>query len=87
MARLARVVVPGFPHHVTQRGSNCEGVFCVDGDRVTYLGLLREQCEKHGVAHNRRLSPVSLQLNRLGAPKSVRSGPSSRTGTATERAG
>jgi putative transposase len=27
MARIARVVVPGLPHHVTQRGSRREPVF------------------------------------------------------------
>jgi len=32
-----------------QRGNNRQDVFFVDGDRVAYLGLLREQCEKHGV--------------------------------------
>jgi putative transposase len=27
MARMARVVVPGLPHHVTQRGNRREPVF------------------------------------------------------------
>ena len=27
MARVARVVVPGLPHHVTQRGNRREPVF------------------------------------------------------------
>jgi putative transposase len=36
-------------HHITQWGNNREDVFFADGDRVAYLGLLREQCEKHGV--------------------------------------
>ena len=49
VARQARVVIPGLPHHITQWGNNREDVFFVDGDRVAYLGLLREQCEKHGV--------------------------------------
>jgi len=49
MPRQARVVIPGLPHHITQWGNNREDVFFVDGDRVAYLGLLREQCEKHGV--------------------------------------
>ena len=49
MARQARVVIPGLPHHITQLGNNREDVFFVDGDRVAYLGLLREQCEEHGV--------------------------------------
>jgi putative transposase len=49
MSRQARVVIPGLPHHITQWGNNREDVFFVDADRVAYLGLLREQCEKHGV--------------------------------------
>ena len=49
MARQARVVIPGLLHHITQWGNNREDVFFEDGDRVAYLGLLREQCEKHGV--------------------------------------
>ena len=27
MARIARVVVPGLPHHITQRGNNRQEVF------------------------------------------------------------
>jgi putative transposase len=27
VARIARVVVPGLPHHVTRRGNRCEPVF------------------------------------------------------------
>jgi hypothetical protein len=37
MARLARVVVPGVPHHVTQRGNRRANVFFDDGDRRRYL--------------------------------------------------
>jgi len=40
MARLARVVIPGVPHHVTQRGNRCQPVFFSDSDRAFYLTLL-----------------------------------------------
>jgi len=43
------VVIPGLPHHVTQRGNNRFDVFFTDDDRLGYLGLLREQCAKYGV--------------------------------------
>ncbi len=33
MARLARVIVPGLPHHVTQRGNRREPIFFEDGDQ------------------------------------------------------
>jgi putative transposase len=32
MARLARVIVPGFPHHVTQRSNRRATVFFEQGD-------------------------------------------------------
>lgn len=44
MARLARVVVPGFPHHITQRGNRRQDVFFQDSDYQFYLSLLKEWC-------------------------------------------
>ena len=32
MARLARVVIPGIPHHITQRGNRRQNVFFRDDD-------------------------------------------------------
>ena len=32
MARLARVVVPGVPHPITQRGNRCQQTFLCDED-------------------------------------------------------
>jgi len=49
MARLARVVVPGVPHHLTQRGNRQEDVFFADADRRNFLSLLGEQCEPYGL--------------------------------------
>ena len=49
MPRLARVVVPGVPHHITQRGVRSLRVFFGDADRRMYLALLAEQGEQHGV--------------------------------------
>lgn len=40
MARRARIVVPGAPHHVTQRGNRRLPVFFSDDDRRAYLDLL-----------------------------------------------
>lgn len=47
MARIARVVVPGLPHHVTQRGNHREDVFYSHGDREVYLRLLRKYAERY----------------------------------------
>jgi putative transposase len=49
MPRTARVVIPGLPHHVTQRGNNRQDVFFTDGDREVYLDLLGRQCAKFGL--------------------------------------
>ena len=46
MARLARIVVPGIPHHVTQRGNRREAIFFQEGDHEIYLDLLAEQTAK-----------------------------------------
>jgi putative transposase len=44
MARLSRIVIPGVPHHVTQRGNRRQPVFFSDADRLLYLDLLRQGC-------------------------------------------
>jgi putative transposase len=49
MARLPRIVLPGLPHHVTQRGNNRQDVFFVADDRQAYLALLKEQSARFGV--------------------------------------
>ena len=49
MPRVARVVFPGVPHHVTQRGNRREDVFFEEEDRVVYLAWLREYTKKHKV--------------------------------------
>src|SRR5665213_1448235 len=50
MARLARVVVPGHPHHVTQRGNGRARTFFADGDYALYRDLLAEHCRAAEVA-------------------------------------
>jgi putative transposase len=44
MARLARVVVPGHPHHVTERGNGRARTFFGDTDYALYRDLLAENC-------------------------------------------
>lgn len=46
MARLARVVIPGIPHHITQRGNRRERTFFEDGDYALYLDLLADAALK-----------------------------------------
>jgi putative transposase len=49
MSRLARVIVPGFPHHVTQRGNRRAPVFFEESDYALYRDLLATRCRKAGV--------------------------------------
>src|SRR5436189_1154439 len=44
MARLARVVIPGLPHLITQRGNGRNRVFFSDEDYAFYCDLLVENC-------------------------------------------
>ena len=48
MARLARVVAPGLPHHVTQRGNRRQKTFFNAGDYAEYQRLLARSCENCG---------------------------------------
>ena len=50
MARLARVVVPGMPHHVTQRGNRRQPTFFREEDYAAYIELMAQQCRDEGVA-------------------------------------
>jgi len=50
MARLSRVVLPGLPHHVTQRGNRRQKVFFGDDDYLAYKALLADAAAKAGTA-------------------------------------
>lgn len=49
MARLARVVVPGVAHHITQRGNRRQETFFNDSDYAAYLELMAEWCVRCSV--------------------------------------
>ena len=46
MARMARVVAPGFPHYVVQRGNRRQKVFFNEDDYAQYLKLLENYSRK-----------------------------------------
>ena len=50
MARMARVVIPGYPHHITQRGNRRQKTFFCDNDYQVYIELMAEWCGRCGVA-------------------------------------
>ena len=49
MARLARLVVPGLPHHITQRGNRRQQTFFGDEDYAAYVELMADWCKERGV--------------------------------------
>jgi putative transposase len=49
VARISRVVVPGYPHHITQRGVRSMAIFRTDEDRRDYLQFLSEETRRFGV--------------------------------------
>ena len=50
MARLARVIAPGMPHHVTQRGNRRQQTFFGEEDYQHYLELISRFCRAEQVA-------------------------------------
>jgi len=49
MARISRVVLPDFPHHVVQRGARGMDVFFSADDRQEYLSLLSRSASRHAL--------------------------------------
>ncbi len=49
MPRIARLIAPGIPHHVTQRGNRRMETFFCDEDYQAYLALMAEWCRKFNV--------------------------------------
>ncbi|MCD6585412.1 MAG: transposase [Desulfobacteraceae bacterium] len=49
MARIARVVAEGMPHHITQRGNRRQKTFFSDEDYAAYIDLMAQWCRKYGV--------------------------------------
>lgn len=49
MPRVARIVIPDVPYHITQRGNRREKVFFSDGDHNLYLKLLSLYGGQHGL--------------------------------------
>jgi len=50
MPRIARLVLPGYPHHITQRGNYQQQVFYTQQDYRFYLKLLRKYSKEYGIS-------------------------------------
>lgn len=70
MARLPRLTLPGYPHHLIQRGNNRQAIFSQAADYELLLGLLADNAEKFGVAlHSYVLMTNHFHL--LATPETV----------------
>jgi putative transposase len=50
MARMARVVIPGYPHHIIQRGNRRQKTFFSTDDYRTYIDLVAGKKDEAGVS-------------------------------------
>jgi putative transposase len=50
MPRGNRIVIPGLPHHITQRGNRKQPVFFSDDDRHAYCEIIAHYCKKTGTS-------------------------------------
>jgi putative transposase len=48
MPRSSRIVIPGVPHHVVQRGNRRQPIFFSDDDRNRYVDWLADACQRFG---------------------------------------
>lgn len=49
MARIARVIAPGHPHHIVQRGNRRQPTFFKDEDYELYIELMAQWCIRYQV--------------------------------------
>jgi len=68
MARLPRLVLPGYPMYASVRGHQGQAIFLDDADRRTYLEWLRDAAREHELAiHAYVLTDNQAQI--LATPK------------------
>lgn len=62
MARPLRLELAGAVYHVTSRGDGREDIFLCDEDRLAWLEMLAEVCERFNwVCHARRPEPAARE--------------------------
>lgn len=70
MARLPRLTVPGYPHHIIQRGNNRQAIFAAEADYRTLLAMLDEHSRQAGVVVHAYVL-MSNHFHLLATPESV----------------
>ncbi len=71
MGRMARVVAPGLPHHVTQRGNRRMETFFEEDDSALYLELMAQSVEEKEAAALRRHERTGRPLGNDGFVRSL----------------
>ena len=70
MARLARLTVPGYPHHIIQRGNNRQLIFGKSADYEMLLSLVDEHARAQKVAIHAYVL-MSNHFHRLATPETA----------------
>jgi putative transposase len=70
MARLPRLTLPGYPHHIIQRGNNRQAIFAADADYESLLQLLEKEALTHQVAIHAYVL-MSNHFHLLATPQSA----------------
>ena len=83
MARIARVVVPGLPHHVTQRGNRRQPIFFLEEDYREYVRLMAASCKRCARIGLGRVPVPIFAVKTMDWSRSVRCWPSSVIGEST----
>ena len=70
MARLQRVVLPGYPLHMMVRGHNSQDIFTTDEEKKSYLEWLKDAAREYELTiHAYALMPNHVHI--LATPKTV----------------
>jgi putative transposase len=72
MPRRRRIVVPGMPHHITQRGNRRMNVFVDAEDRRVFLRMLRENSKRYSL-HNYSYCLMTNHVHLISIPEQVSS--------------
>lgn len=70
MARLPRLTLPGYPHHIIQRGNNRQPIFAAGADYEALLSLFEEHAAKSRVAIHAYVL-MSNHFHLLATPESL----------------
>lgn len=70
MARLPRLTVAGYPHHIVQRGNNRQPIFAGEADYRTILSMFEESAREDGVAIHAYVL-MSNHFHLLATPETV----------------